>query len=93
MFMFLNFVILCGCVGVPKNQGDACSIIKQKKSWKTALKKTQKKWGISPGMQLAFIKREIERIIIKFPTFPPKETTLQKLEQLDNETHFDGIPF
>ena len=48
--------------------------------------------NISP-MQLAFIKREIERIIIKFPTFPPKETTLQKLEQLDNETHFDDIPF
>ena len=45
-------------MGIPKNQEDACSIIKQKKSWRTALKKTERRWGISPGMQLAFIKTE-----------------------------------
>ena len=58
VFIFLNFVILSGCIGVPKNQQDACSIIKEKKSWRSILKKTQRKWGISPGMQLAFIKTE-----------------------------------
>ena len=58
IFIFFNYIIITGCVGIPKNQEDACSIIKQKKSWRTALKKTERKWGISPGMQLAFIKTE-----------------------------------
>ena len=49
---------MSGCAGVPKNQEDACSIIKQKKSWKSALRKTEKRWGVSPGFQLAFIKTE-----------------------------------
>ena len=39
-----------------QNQGDACSIIKQKKSWKSALKRLRNR--VSPGMQLAFIKTE-----------------------------------
>jgi hypothetical protein len=54
----LSFIVMSGCVGVPKNQEDACSIIKQKKSWKSVLRKTEKRWGISPGFQLAFIKTE-----------------------------------
>jgi hypothetical protein len=45
-------------MGVPKNQENACSIIKQKKNWRSALKRTERNWGISPGMQLAFIKTE-----------------------------------
>ena len=58
IFILINYTNISGCVGIPKNQGDACSIIKQKKSWRSALKKTERKWGISPGMQLAFIKTE-----------------------------------
>jgi hypothetical protein len=58
IFLALNYLIISGCMNVPKNQGDACSIIKQKKSWRSALKKTERKWGVSPGMQLAFIKTE-----------------------------------
>ena len=58
IFILISFAIVSGCIGIPKNQGDACSIIKQKKSWRSALKKTERKWGISPGMQLAFIKTE-----------------------------------
>ncbi len=58
IFILFNYLIISGCMGIPKNQADACSILKQKKSWKSALKKTEKKWGVSPGMQLAFIKTE-----------------------------------
>ena len=58
IFILFNYIIISGCIGIPKNQEDACSIIKQKKSWRTALKKTERRWGISPGMQLAFIKTE-----------------------------------
>ena len=59
LILFLSiYMIITSCVGVPKNQEDACSILKQKKSWRSALKKTQRKWGISAGMQLAFIKTE-----------------------------------
>ena len=58
IFIVFNYLILSSCMYVPKNQGDACSIIKQKKSWRSALKKTERKWGVSPGMQLAFIKTE-----------------------------------
>ena len=58
IFILFNYIFISGCIGIPKNQEDACSIIKQKKSWRTALKKTEKRWGISPGMQLAFIKTE-----------------------------------
>ena len=59
-FIFIAFIylVISGCMNVPNNQGDACSIIKQKKSWRSALKKTERKWGVSPGMQLAFIKTE-----------------------------------
>ena len=58
IFILCSHIIISGCVGVPKNQDNACSILKQKKSWRSALKKTERKWGISPGMQLAFIKTE-----------------------------------
>ena len=58
IFILLNYAIIAGCVGIPKNQDDACSIINQKKSWRSALKKTERKWGVSPGMQLSFIKTE-----------------------------------
>ena len=58
IFIAFNYLVISGCMNVPNNQGDACSIIKQKKSWRSALKKTERKWGVSPGMQLAFIKTE-----------------------------------
>ena len=58
IFILCNCIIIPGCVGVPKNQENACSILKHKKSWRSALKKTEGKWGVSPGLQLAFIKTE-----------------------------------
>ena len=40
------------------SQDDACSIIEAKRSWKTALLRSEAKWNISPGMQLSFILTE-----------------------------------
>ena len=50
--------LVTGCVNIPKNQDNACLILKQKRNWMKSLRKTEKKWGITPGMQLAFIKTE-----------------------------------
>ena len=58
IFFLVNYIFISSCVGIPKNQEDACSIVKQKKSWRSALKKTERKWGVSPGLQLAFIRTE-----------------------------------
>ena len=58
IFFLFNCMFISNCVGIPKNQDDACSILNQKKSWRSALKKAERKWGVSPGMQLAFIKTE-----------------------------------
>ena len=40
------------------SQHHACSLIESKRSWKRAVIKTERKWGISPGMQLSFILTE-----------------------------------
>ena len=58
IFIVCIYLVMSGCMSVPTNQEDACSLIKQKKSWRSALRKTERKWGVSPGMQLAFIKTE-----------------------------------
>ena len=54
-------LILSSCSLIPSkkmSQHDACSIIDAKRSWKTALLKSQEKWNISPGMQLSFVLTE-----------------------------------
>ena len=56
--IFLITGLIFGCVNIPKNQDNACLILKQKRNWIKALKKTEKKWGVTVGMQLAFIKTE-----------------------------------
>ena len=43
---------------IPSDQTNACSIIKNKRSWYRALQKTEKKWGITKGTQLSFILTE-----------------------------------
>ena len=58
IFFLFNCMFISNCVGIPKNQDDACSILNQKKSWRSALKRAERKWGVSAGMQLAFIKTE-----------------------------------
>ena len=47
-----------GCVNIPKHQDNACLILKQNRNWVKSLKKTERKWGVTAGMQLAFIKTE-----------------------------------
>ena len=56
--LFLLALLILGCMNIPKNQDNACLILKQKRNWIKALKKTEKKWGVTAGMQLAFIKTE-----------------------------------
>ena len=49
----------CSLISSKKmSQEDACSIIEAKRSWKSALLKSEAKWNISPGMQLSFILTE-----------------------------------
>jgi hypothetical protein len=63
----MKYIILCltvivgACSFIPSkkmSQGDACSIIETKRSWKSVLLKSESKWGVSPGMQLSFILTE-----------------------------------
>ena len=56
--LFLITALILGCVNIPKNQDNACLILKQNRNWVKALKKTEKRWGVTAGMQLAFIKTE-----------------------------------
>ena len=56
--LFLITALILGCVNIPKHQDNACLILKQNRNWVKSLKKTEKKWGVTAGMQLAFIKTE-----------------------------------
>ena len=59
--ILLAFVLIqsCGVFNrIPSNQNNACDLLDHKNSWKRAVKKTSKKWGVSPSLQLAFIKTE-----------------------------------
>ena len=53
------FVQSCGIfVRPPVSQDNACEILSYKSSWRRAVNSTAKKWGVSPALQLAFIKTE-----------------------------------
>ena len=55
------FVFVSSCsVGsrTPVDQNDACSILKDNRSWKRYLIKTHKKWNVKPSLVLSFIKTE-----------------------------------
>ena len=61
IFILLAFVLIqsCGVFNrIPSSQSNACDILDHKSSWKRAVNKTSKKWGVSPALQLAFIKTE-----------------------------------
>ena len=63
MKFILIFVILfasaCSLIPLKKvSQEDACSLIEAKRSWRTALIKSETKWKVSAGMQLSFILTE-----------------------------------
>ena len=53
------FIQSCGIFNrTPISQDNACDILVHKLSWKRAVNSTAKKWGVSPSLQLAFIKTE-----------------------------------
>ena len=44
--------------GPPDQVYDACLILEDNRSWWRDLRRTERRWGVSPGTQLAFLKRE-----------------------------------
>ena len=55
--ILLAFVLIqsCGVFNrIPSHQNNACDLLDHKSSWKRAVKKTSKKWGVSPSLQLKF---------------------------------------
>ncbi len=53
------FIQSCGVFNrIPSSQNNACDILDHRTSWKRAVNYTSKKWGVSPALQLAFIKTE-----------------------------------
>ena len=61
IIIILAFVFIqsCGVFSrVPYSQNNACDILDSKNSWRRSVNATSKKWGVSPALQLAFIKTE-----------------------------------
>ena len=55
----VGLVLLSGCASGPPDQvHDACLILQDNRSWWRDLQRTERRWGISPGTQLAFLKKE-----------------------------------
>ena len=57
----IPLLIMCSCSILSTDtmpQDNACSIVKTKRSWERAVLRTEKKWNVSPGMQLSFILTE-----------------------------------
>ncbi|WBQ11590.1 hypothetical protein L2D01_07340 [Hyphomonadaceae bacterium ML37] len=50
---------LTGCASRgPEPAHDACLLLEDNRSWWRALQRTERRWGITPGVQLAILKRE-----------------------------------
>jgi hypothetical protein len=56
------FAALAGCASTPKptadEVADACRLLKENRSWHTALRSSAKEWGAPMGYQLAVMKQE-----------------------------------
>ena len=48
----------CGHTPTPDQVSDACLILEDNRSWWRALQRTERRWGVPPGVQLAILKRE-----------------------------------
>ncbi len=54
-----SLAIVSACSSTPpSDQGNACSIFEQNRSWYRATRKAEKKWKVPIALQLAFIKKE-----------------------------------
>ena len=52
-------LFLTGCATPPPDQVyNACLILEDNRSWWRELQRTERRWGVSPGTQLAILKRE-----------------------------------
>lgn len=52
-------LVLTACASGPPDQVEnACLILEDNRSWGRDLRRTERRWGISPGTQMAFLKRE-----------------------------------
>ena len=61
IIIILVFLLIqsCGIFNrIPTSQDNACELLSHKSSWRRAVNATEKKWGVSPALQLAFIKTE-----------------------------------
>ena len=58
--ILLGFVAACGSSNYapPKNLDNACSIVDQRPSYLTAMKRTQNRWGVPVAVQMATIYQE-----------------------------------
>jgi len=52
------FLVTACASGPPDQVHDACLILEDNRSWWRDLRRTERRWGVSPGTQLAFLKRE-----------------------------------
>lgn len=48
----------CGGMSPPKNVDNACAIVKERPKYLTAMKKTERKWGVPVNVQMAVIYQE-----------------------------------
>ncbi len=56
---FSAALLVTGCASSPPDQvQNACLILEDNRSWWRDLKRTERRWGVSPGIQLAILKRE-----------------------------------
>ena len=52
-------LLVTACASGPPDQvHDACLILEDNRSWGRDLRRTERRWGVSPGTQLAILKRE-----------------------------------
>lgn len=56
--LLLAFLAACGQREPPKNLDNACSIVKQRPKYLSAMKRTQKRWGVPVAAQMAAIYQE-----------------------------------
>ncbi|MGI9389584.1 MAG: lytic transglycosylase [Boseongicola sp.] len=58
--ILLVFVAACGSsnYSAPRNLNDACSIVKQRPSYLSAMQRTQNRWGVPVAVQMATIYQE-----------------------------------
>jgi len=52
------FLVTACASGPPDQVHDACLILEDNRSWWRDLQRTERRWGVSPGLQLAILKRE-----------------------------------